>query len=120
MSNFLYQIEDDKIFHIQNNDIFLIEKKFRLSFFLKPVYFLIFSIIAFGSIPFAKEINLFFGLPFIHIFSAVFSIPINMMAFAFLTRAWLVFFYLPKRLNFKKDVYVDMDTKNKIKNIVKP
>lgn len=110
----LYQVRNKQTFYLQKNDVRLLEKKYRLSLFPNAGYFLLFAGLAFGTMPFAKTIVGFVGLPFPHIFLGIFSIPIDMMALAFLTRGWFVYYHLPKHFDPQRPtVYVDMVTKTR-------
>lgn len=113
--NYLYQKDGGKDFYIQKNDIYLIEKKFKLKIYPAAKYFVISTFFAFSTIPFAKMLSELIGLPFPHIFLGIFSIPIDMMALAFVTRGWFVFFHIPKHAGLNlKNLFVDMNEKNKL------
>jgi len=109
---YLYQQDGHLAYYMQKHDMFLIEKIFKLSFFPPAKYFIFFSILAFGSIPFASYITSSISLPFAHMFLGLIAIPIDIMALAFLTRGWMVLVHLPKQILPKNsEVYVDMATK---------
>lgn len=114
--NYIYQSAEGETYYLQKNDNFILEKKYKLSLFPSTAYFIIFLILSLTTLPFAKDISEFIGLPYPHVFLGIFSIPIDMMALMFLTRGWFVFYYIPKHI--KKDnsiVYVDMASKTKWK-----
>lgn len=111
----IYQTENNVTYYLQKNDVNLIEKKYKLSLFPKGIYFIVFPLLAFCTIPLSNEISDMIGLPYPHIFLGIFSIPIDMMALAFIARGLFVFHHLPKYLKkTSSTVYVDMVSKTKI------
>jgi hypothetical protein len=107
-----YCSEGDETFYLQKNDVNLIEKKYKLSLFPGAKYFVIFFVLAFSTIPVASQISEFVGLPYPHVFLGIFCIPLDMMALAFLTRGWFVFYHLPKHIKkTSSTVFVDMVSK---------
>lgn len=110
----VYRPDGDETFYLQKNDVSLIEKKYKLNLFPSAKYFGIFSLLAFSTIPVASKISEFIGLPYPHIFLGIFSIPLDMMALAFITRGWFVFYNLPKHIKkTSSTVYVDMVSKKR-------
>lgn len=108
----IYQSEGNKTFYLQKNDVNLIEKKYKLSLFPNTIYFCIFPLLAFCTIPVAAKISELIDLPYPHIFLGIFSIPLDMMALAFVTRGWFVFDHLPSHIKkTSSTVYVDMVSK---------
>lgn len=111
----VYSTEGNETFYLQRGDVNLIEKKYKLSLFPSAAYFGIFTLLALSTIPAAAEISEFIGLPYPHIFLGIFSIPIDMMALAFVIRGWFVFHHLPKYIKkTSSTVYVDMVSKTKM------
>lgn len=108
----VYRSEGGETFYLQKNDVSLIEKKYKLNIFPNVKHFGFFSLLAFSTIPFASNISEFIGLPYPHIFLGIFSIPLDMMAVAFITRGWFVFYHIPKHIKKSNStVYVDMVSK---------
>lgn len=115
--SYIYQTADSTIFYMQKNDNYILEKKYKITLFPSAAYFVVFCILSVCTLPFAKDISTFFGLPYTHIFLGIFSIPIDMMAVMFVTRGWFVFYHLPKHIkNNNSVVCVDMASKTQLKN----
>jgi hypothetical protein len=52
------------------------------------------------------------GIPFIHIFLAIFATPLNLMFLGLSTKGWLVFYFYPTKIKREtnKSVYVDISS----------
>jgi len=77
-----------------------------------PVFIVLATLLAVLSLFFARELSSYVGLPIVHIFLAVMSVPLDMMFFGFVVRSALVYFYYPAVI-YKQSglrVYVDMAT----------
>ena len=112
---YIYQKSDNQYFYLQKNDSYIMEKKYKLNLFPSAKYFLIFSFAAVATIPFAKSVVAFVGLPYPHIFLGIFSIAIDIMALAFVVRGWFVLIHLPKYATKQNGpVYVDMSSRTKL------
>lgn len=118
LMRYLYQHdeEDDTYYYVQKNDVMLLEKKYKVSFFPPAMLFIAFALAAFAMIPFARQLSALAGLPFAHLFMGIISIPIDMMGINFLVKAWLVFAYLPKSIGKRagQKVLVDMGSSTKL------
>jgi hypothetical protein len=112
-SNLIYQEESDAVYYMQKTDKYLIEEKFKFEQFPKGRYFVLFTLFSLSLIPFASTIRSMTGIPFIHVFFVVGTIPISLMVAGISTRTWLIFYYYPKRIraSTNKQVFVDMSEK---------
>lgn len=112
LMRYLYQhdAEDDRYYYVQKNDVMLLEKKYKVSFFPPAMLFIAFALAAFAMIPFAGQLSALAGLPFAHLFMGIISIPLDIMSINFLVKAWLVFAHLPGSIGKRADrkVLVDM------------
>jgi hypothetical protein len=113
-SKFIYQEDGDAVYYMQRKDKNLIEKKFKFNQIPKGRYFLVFIFISLALTPFMATIRMATGIPFIHVFFSVGTIPISLMAAGLSTRAWLIFYYYPGKIQAAtgKLVYVDMSEGN--------
>jgi len=112
-SSLLYVEEDDANYYLQKNDIMILEKK--LKFEQLPAGILLGGpmLLAVFLVPFYSVVSKYAGIPFPHIFLAIFAIPIELMCLGLVTRGILVFFYYPSIIarRTKKPVYVDLVSK---------
>jgi hypothetical protein len=109
----LYQEEEDAVYYMQQTDKYLLEKKYKFSQSPKDRYFLISMLLSFSLLAFMDTVKTAVGLPFIHVFFLIGTLPISMMAAGLVTRAWLVFYYYPMQIRQRtsKQIYVDMGSK---------
>jgi hypothetical protein len=113
LRNQLYVEEDDAVYYLQKADQWLLEKKLKLDQCPSATYFLLFAFLAFLTVPFAAELSRVFGLPYVHIFLPILSLPIVLLCAGLSTRGYLIFYHFPAIIKKQtgKDVYVDMETK---------
>jgi hypothetical protein len=109
-SQMIYQEDTDAVYYMQQVDKYVMEKEFNFHQFPSGRYFLLFGALAFFMIPFMGSIISVTGVPFMHAFFIVGTIPISLMAAGISTRAWLIFYYYPMKIKSVtgKKVYVDM------------
>jgi hypothetical protein len=112
--NALYQEEDDAIYYIQKFDKYLLEKKYKFEQFPKNRYFLLSILLSLAILAFVEPVKTALGLPLIHIFFLVNTLPISLMAAGLVTRSWIIFYYYPMRIRKRtsKQVYVDMGSRS--------
>jgi uncharacterized membrane protein YesL len=108
----IYTEESSAVYYSQQADKKIIEKIFKFEQFPPSKYFVLSGFLAFSLTPFATSLSQLIGLPFIHIFLAVFATPLNMMFLGLTTRGWLVFYFYPMKIKreINKPVYVDMSS----------
>lgn len=108
----IYTEESSAVYYSQQTDKKIIEKILKFEQFPDSKYFIFSGFAAFSLIPFATSLSQFIGLPFIHIFLAVFATPLNLMFLGLTTRGWLVFYFYPMKIKRQtnKPVYVDMSS----------
>lgn len=108
----IYIEEKNAVYYSQQADKKVIERLLKFEQFPPAKYFLLSSLIAFSLLPFATALSQFIGVPFIHIFLAIFSTPLNLMFLGLGTRGWLIFYFYPMKINSKtnKPVYIDMSS----------
>jgi hypothetical protein len=108
--NYIYIEEPSAVYYSQKADNAITEKIYKFEQFPRSRCFIIFGTIAFCLTPFATSISQFAGIPFIHIFLAVFATPINLLFLGLCTRGWLIFYFYPKKIKNEtnKIVYVDI------------
>lgn len=94
----LYQTDDHAAYYIQRGDRYLFEKKPGLNQYPTALWFVLTSLAALSSVPFASDIRAMTGLPYTHSFLALCGLPISMMGAGFAMRAWLVCFYYPRKI----------------------
>jgi hypothetical protein len=109
----LYQEEEDAIYYMQQTDKYFLEKKYKFDQSPKDRYFLISMLLSFSLLAFSDTVKATVGLPFIHIFFLIGTLPISMMTAGLVTRAWLVFYYYPMQIRQRtsKQIFVDMGSK---------
>lgn len=111
--NHIYTEDSSAVYYSQQGDKKVIEKSLKFEQFPHSKYFILASLVAFSLIPFATPVSKFIGVPFIHIFLAIFGTPINMMFLGLATKGWLVFYFYPTKIKIKtnKTVYVDISSR---------
>lgn len=109
----IYIEEQSAVYYSQQADKRIIEKFFKLEQFPHSKYFLLSALVAFSLAPFATATSRFVAIPFIHIFLAIFSIPLSLMFLGLATRGWLVFYFYPMKIKSEtnKPVYIDMSSR---------
>ena len=109
----LYAEEADAYYYLQKNDVLLIEKKLHVAQFPTGILTWGPMLSAIFLLPFSSAVSKFAGIPFIHIFLAIFALPIELMCLGFVSRGFLIFFYYPNFLYRRtgKSVYVDLTSK---------
>jgi len=110
--HYIYNEEPTGVYYTQRADKKVIEKVLKFEQFPHSKYILLSGLAAFSLTPFASSLSKFFGIPFIHIFLAVFAIPLNLIFLGLATRGWLVFYFYPMKIRRQtnKPVYVDMSS----------
>lgn len=108
----IYTEESSAVYYSQQADKKIIEKILKFQQFPPAKYFILSCFAAFSLAPFATSLSQFIGLPFTHIFLAVFATPLNLMFLGLTTRGWLVFYFYPMKIKRQtsKPVYVDMSS----------
>jgi hypothetical protein len=117
-SKLIYQEDTDAVYYMQQADKYVMEKEFKFNQFPSGRYFLLFSGLAFFMMPFMDSIRSVTGIPFMHVFFIVGTMPISLMATGISTRAWLIFYYYPMEIKSAtgKQVYVDMSSSTSVLN----
>jgi hypothetical protein len=110
LRDFIYQEEDDAVYYMQRADKQLMEKQWKFNQLPQDRYFALSLLLSFSIMPVMGTLRALVGLPFIHIFFMVSTLPISLMGLGFATRAWLVFYWYPAQIRKRtgKRVYVDM------------
>ncbi len=107
----LYEVGEDSAFYLQRGDTALAQ---RLHFRQVPANLLFVLCVAGALIllPFMGMIKEILGLPSVHIFLGILSIPIDMLALGQVTRAVLIFYVYPSKIwrDTGNRVCVDMGT----------
>lgn len=115
----LYEEEADAVYYMQRGDKHLLETQYKFHQLPQDRYFVLFLLLAFALVPLMDTARSVVGLPFIHIFLMIGTLPISLMGVGFAARGWLVFYAYPRQI--KKDtgkrVYVNMSGKP---NFIKP
>jgi hypothetical protein len=108
----IYNEETSAVYYSQQADKHVVEKLFNFQQFPNPKYFILSGFAAFSLAPFATFLSKFIGVPFIHIFLAIFSTPLNLMFLGLATKGWLVFYFYPMKIKRErnKSVYVDISS----------
>lgn len=109
----IYTEELSAIYYSQQADKQIIEQLLKFEQFPHAKYFIFSGLAAFSLTPFATSLSQIIGIPFTHIFLTVFSTPLNLMFLGLATRAWLVFYFYPMKIQRKtnKPVYVDISSR---------
>lgn len=110
--NCIYTEELSAVYYSQQADKKIAGKILKFSVFPEPKYFIAAGLLAFSLIPFATPASQFIGIPFTHIFLAVFATPLNLMFLGLSMKGWLVFYLYPKKIKNEtnKPVYVDISS----------
>jgi hypothetical protein len=108
----IYEEEPTAVYYLQQGDRAISERLFHVQLFpsSKSTFFCFFA--AFFLIPFAPSVVTFVGLPFTHVFLAVFAAPLDLMFIGIATKMWLVYYFYPNKIRriTNKPVYVDMSS----------
>lgn len=109
----IYAEEPSAFYYSQQADKQIVEKLLKFKQFPNSKYFTLSGIAAFSLTPIATSLSQFIGVPFIHVFLAIFATPLNLMFLGLATRAWLVFYFYPMKIRKKtnKPVYVDISSR---------
>jgi len=109
----LYAEEPSEVYYSQQADKKVIEKILKFEQVPHSSCFIISALIAFFATPFATQLSKFVGVPFIHIFLALLSTPLNLMFLGFATKGWLIFYLYPGKIKkiTDKPIYVDISSK---------
>lgn len=109
----VYLEEDDCIYYLQKGDRMVLDKVFKFKEFPPTLFIVATLAAACASMLYAGDLVAFFGLPYAHIFLAIFAVSVNMIGVGFAARGWLVFYKYPRLLRRQtgKQVYVDMASK---------
>jgi len=110
--DFIYFEELTAVYYSQQADRNVIDKVLKFQQFPDMKYFIFSGLTAFSLLPFSTTISHLIGIPFIHVFLAVFSTPLNMMILGLTTKGWLVFYFYPTKIKREKSksVYIDIST----------
>lgn len=110
----IYEEEPTAVFYLQQGDMQIFQKILNLELFPSGKCFFIFLSAAFSLIPFASSVSHFVGVPFVHVFLAISSVPLDLMFLGMSTKMWLVYYFYPMKIKrqTKKPVYVDMSSKS--------
>jgi len=106
----MYYEVGENTYYMQNVDKYLIENIFKFRQMPADRYLIGFLAIGIVMLFFAERVNSLTGLPFVHSFLAVSTVPVSLMLVGLVTRGWLIFYLYPAKiykLNGRK-VYVDM------------
>lgn len=108
----IYEEEHDAIYYMQKIDKYILDKKYKFIQIPKGRYFIASNIFSFILLGFISLVKTTVGVPFIHVFLLINSLPISIMAAGLATKSWLVFYYYPSiiKRNTSKDIYVDMSS----------
>jgi hypothetical protein len=108
----IYEEEPTAVYYLQQADRKICEKLFHLDLFPNPKYALLCFVGAFLLAPFASSVSQFFGLPFTHVFLAVFAAPLDLVFIGIATKVWLACYFYPNKIKkiTNKRVYVDMSS----------
>jgi hypothetical protein len=106
----IYEEDADAIYYRQQTDTDLIENGGQLAQTPSNLSFLIFIFLGIAVTPFAVKLGRSIGIPPIHIFLTISSLPIVLLCLGLGVRGYLIFYYYPWRLKREtgKDVYVVM------------
>ena len=110
--NCIYTEELSAVYYSQQADKKIVGKLLKFSELPESKYFIAAGLLAFLLIPFATPVSQFMGIPFAHIFLAVFATPLNLMFLGLSMKGWLVFYLYPKKIKKEtnKPVYVDISS----------
>lgn len=110
--HYIYTEEHSAVYYSQRADKKVLEKILKFEQLPHPKYFIISGLAAISLIPFARSASQFIGIPFIHIFLAIFATPLNLMFLGLSTKGWLVFYFYPMKIKREtnKPVYADISS----------
>jgi hypothetical protein len=111
----LYEEENDAVYYMQQADKRILETQFDFHQLPRDRYFVLFIVAALSTTPMMRSVTESVGLPFIHVFFLIGTLPISLMGLGFATRGLLVFYCYPRKIRKTtgKRVYVDMGSKPK-------
>jgi hypothetical protein len=109
----MYNEDSTAVYYSQQADKKIIEKKLKFEQFPPSKYFIISGVLAFCLLPFATTLSRLIGIPFPHIFLAVFATPLNLMFLGLCTKGWLAFYFYPMKIKREtnKPVFIDISSK---------
>lgn len=109
----IYLETDDAVYYLQREDNRILWRK--ISYFCTPPvgYFILAALLSLMTLPFARFISHFVGVPFMHILLAVGAGPLQLLILGLCTKGWFVYYYYPKKIwrETGKPVYVDISSK---------
>lgn len=110
--DYIYAEEPTAVYYLQQADKKIVEKTLKFQQFPSSKFCALSLLAAFSSIPFAAPLARFFGIPFIHIFLAIGTTPLNLMFLGLSTRMWLIYYFYPMKIRKEKNkpVYVDISS----------
>lgn len=111
--NKIYEEEEDAIYYMQQIDKKILQKKFHFNQFPSNLFFIIFMFLALPLLMLMGPVTKLTGMPFIHLFFLVTTLPISLMSTGLATRLWLIYYFYPRKLSARtlKPVYIDMSGK---------
>ena len=110
--HYIYSEESSAVYYLQQADNKVINKIFKFDQFPNSKLCILSLLAAFSLTPFATPLSKFAELPFIHIFLAIASTPLNLMFLGLSTKIWLVYYFYPMKIKKEtnKPVYVDISS----------
>ena len=110
--DYIYIEESTVVYYLQQADKKIIEKTLKFQQFPSSKFCALSLLAAFSSTPFATQLSSSFGIPFIHIFLAIGTMPLNLMFLGLSTRMWLIYYFYPMKIRKEtnKPVYVDISS----------
>jgi hypothetical protein len=110
--HYIYTEDLSAVYYSQRADKKIIGRVLKFRQFPDSRYFIVSGLVAFSLMPFATPVSQFIGIPFIHIFLAVFATPLNLMFLGLSMQGWLVFYFYPMKIKnaTNKPVYVDISS----------
>jgi hypothetical protein len=108
----IYTEDFSAVYYSQQADKKVIEKILNFRQVPNSKHFIVSGLVALSLTPFATPLSQFVGIPFVHIFLAVFATPLNLMFLGLSVKGWLVFYFYPTKINkaTNKPVYVDISS----------
>lgn len=108
----MYTEDLSAVYYSQQADKKIMVKMLRFDEFPSSKFFIASGLVSFSLIPFATPVSEFIGVPFAHIFLAIFATPLNLMFLGLSMKGWLVFYLYPMKIKkaTNKLVYVDMSS----------
>lgn len=110
--HYIYTEEPSAVYYSQQADKKILEKILKFDQFPHPKFFALSTLAAISLIPFSTPISQLIGVPFVHIFLAIFAIPLNLIFLGLSTKGWLVFYFYPTKIRREtnKSVFVDISS----------